>query len=161
MSKLNIFIDGSWLYKACGPGLALASKTESSDQGVRLNFARLNAALLEHVRQVDNRCDSVGDLYLSTSLFSLPDDFDFWPDKYDCILPEQIEKTKRSLFARGKFVKAALEAGYAEDAIYRPMIKTWILEKLVQNRYQEKQVDATVVALLVRSAIRLSLRYYR
>lgn len=32
-------------------------------------------------------------------------------------------------------------------------MKGWILEKLRLKRYQEKQVDATVVALLVRSAI--------
>lgn len=32
-------------------------------------------------------------------------------------------------------------------------MKGWILEKLRAKRYQEKQVDATVVALLVRSAI--------
>jgi hypothetical protein len=32
-------------------------------------------------------------------------------------------------------------------------MKGWILEKLRSKRYQEKQVDATVVALLVRSAI--------
>lgn len=153
MSQLNIFIDGSWLYKACSPGLVLASKTENSDQGVRLDFSRFNRALLAHVQEVDAACSDIGDRFLSTSLFSLPEDFDSWPEQYDFVLPEQVEKTKRSLFARGKFVQAALDAGYSEEAIYRPMIKTWILEKLAQNRYQEKQVDATVVALLVRSAI--------
>lgn len=153
LSQLNVFIDGSWLYKACSPGLVLASRTENSDQGVRIDFDRLNEALLAHVQGVDETCTGKGDLFLSTSLFTLPEDFDSWPEQYDFVLPEQVERTKRGLFARGKFVQAALDAGYSEEAIYRPLIKTWILEKLVQNRYQEKQVDATVVALLVRSAI--------
>lgn len=153
MPQLNVFIDGSWLYKACSPGLVLASKTKNSDHGVRLDFSRLNDALLSHVKSVDAGCAEIGGLYLSTSLFCLPDDFDSWPERYDFVLPEQIEKTKRSLYARGKFVQAAIDSGYSDDAIYRPLIKTWILEKLAQNRYQEKQVDATVVALLVRSAI--------
>ncbi|UTG93456.1 hypothetical protein [Geobacter sulfurreducens] len=153
VSKLHIFIDGSWLYKACSPGLVLASKTENSDKGVRINFSRLNKNLLHHVQHIDKGCDSIGDLYLSTSLFRLPDDFDRWPEQYDSVLPDHVEKTKRSLYARGQFVQSALDAGYSEDAVYKPVIKTWILDKLLQHRYQEKQVDATVVALLVRSAI--------
>lgn len=160
MSQLNIFIDGSWLYKACSPGLVLASKTENLDRGVRIDFSKLNETLLNHVKESDNNCKSIGDLYLSTSLFSLPNDFDSWPDEYDFILAEQVEKTKKGLFARGRFVQSALDSGYSEDAIYRPLIRAWILEKLVQNRYQEKQVDTTVVALLVRSAITRSNDYH-
>lgn len=51
------------------------------------------------------------------------------------------------------FIDGAVDAGYSQDAIYRPRMKRWILERLRVGRYQEKQVDATVAALLVRSAI--------
>jgi len=153
LSKLNIFIDGSWLFKACAPGLVLASKTENSGQGVRLDFSRLNQALLDHVKKTAPDCDAHGELFLATSLFSLPDDFDKWSERFDYVQPEHIEKMKRNQHARESFVQAALRAGYSEDAIYRPLLKEWIWKRLIEDRYQEKQVDATVVALLVRSAI--------
>lgn len=61
---------------------------------------------------------------------------------------------------REKFVASAIAAGYSEDAIYRPAIKPWMVEKLISKKYQEKQVDATVVALLVRSAITCPTDYH-
>lgn len=153
MSKLNIFIDGSWLYKACGPGYVLAAKTEHTDSGFRIDFEKLNHCLLDHAQRKNPDCNALGELHLSTSVFTLPDDFDTWPDQYDNVLPAYIDQTKRSNYARNRFVQSALDVGYFPDSVYRPPIKSWILEKLVQKRYQEKQVDATVVALLVRSAI--------
>lgn len=153
MSKLNVFIDGSWLYKACGPGLVLAAKTEHTDSGVRVDFRKFNQTLLAYARQHNPDCTELGEMHLSTSVFTLPDDFDTWPDQYEAVLPTHVEQTKRSNFARNRFVQGALDVGYSLEAVYRPPIKTWILEKLIQRKYQEKQVDATVVALLVRSAI--------
>lgn len=153
MSKLHVFIDGSWLYKACGPGRVLASKMESTDQGVIINFEKLNNALIKHVQNVKPDCLKLGDLYLCTCVFSLPEDFDSWPDYHENISKDQIDQTRRGLRSRGKFVDGALAANYSDEAVYRPEIKSWILEKLINRQYQEKQVDASVVALLVRSAI--------
>jgi len=95
----------------------------------------------------------LGQRYISTSIFTLPSDFDSWPDRYDGVLPQHIEQMRRNLHARDRFVKWAIDAGYSDAAVYRPMIKRWILHKLLDKAYQEKQVDTTVVALLVRSAI--------
>jgi hypothetical protein len=57
------------------------------------------------------------------------------------------------VFAKNHFVQAASNSGYSELAIFRPEIKSWIIPKLDEGSYQEKQVDTTVVALLVKSAI--------
>lgn len=46
-----------------------------------------------------------------------------------------------------------MKGGYSDSAVYKPRIKAWMIDRLRTNRFQEKQVDATVVALLVRAAI--------
>lgn len=153
MSKLNVFIDGSWLYKASGPGYILASKTENPEQGVRIDFDRLDMVLLDHARGHDPTCTELGERYLSTSVFTLPPDFDSWPQRYPAIQTAHVEQTKRGVYARNRFVESARVAGYSDVGVYRPPIKHWILEKLISGRYHEKQVDTTVVALLVRAAI--------
>lgn len=153
MSQLNIFIDGSWLFKVCGPGHVLAAKAENPDYGVRLDFGRLDQTLLAHVRAHDPACDELGVRFLATSVFSLPNDLEAWPDNNHDILPDHVEQTRRSIFARNRFVQSALDADYSADAVLRPNLRPWILRRLIQGTYQEKQVDTTVVALLVRYAI--------
>src|SRR5438876_11619945 len=69
----------------------------------------------------------LGQRYISTSIFTLPSDFDSWPDRYDGVLPQHIEQMRRNLHARDRFVKWAIDAGYSDAAVYRPMIKRWIL----------------------------------
>jgi hypothetical protein len=153
MSRLNIFIDGSWLFKACGAEKALAATTEWPEQAFRLSFAKLNAALLGHAAAHVPKCDSLGERYLSTSIFSLPDNFDEWPNEFDNVTDQDVAITKKGVAAREAFAKGALEHGYSPDAIYHPRMKGWMIEKLRNRQFQEKQVDATVVALLVRAAI--------
>jgi len=153
MSKLNVFIDGSWLFKACAPERALAFQTEWPLKTFPLDFSKLDQVLLAHAKATESTCLDLGDRYIATSIFSLPDDFDEWPSEYHDITSDDIARTRSGVIARERFVTLAVEAGYSEAAIFRPRIKGWILEKLRTKRYQEKQVDATVVALLVRSAI--------
>src|SRR6266550_4048174 len=151
MSKLHIFIDGTWLYRAASPDLVLASKTATPDHAVWIDFDRFDSTLLNHIRAHGSACSELGDRYISTSIFTLPSDFDSWPDRYEGLLPQHVEQTKRNLHARSRFVQWAIDAGYSDSAIYRPSIKRWIVQKLIDKTYQEKQVDTTVVALLVRS----------
>lgn len=155
MAKLNVFIDGSWLFKVCAPGHVLAARTENDNQGVVLDFARLDMILLDHATAHDPDCTELGERYLCTSVFTLPPDFDGWPDQYDGIRAEHVEQAKRNIYARNRFVKSATDAGYSDRGVYRPPIKPWILEKLIDKskKYQEKLVDTTIVALLVRAAI--------
>ncbi len=153
MAQLHIFIDGTWLFNQCNAEGSLANATAYPDRKFSLSFAKLNAALLAHVTAAAPPCDSLGDLYVATSIFTLPADFDEWPTRYGDITAEQIEKTKRNVFARESFFNVAVAAGYKEDAVYRPPIRDYVIRKLTQRKYQEKQVDTSVVALLVRSAI--------
>lgn len=153
MGALNIFIDGTWLWFQCGAGQVLANTTDSLDYRFPLDFQKLGDVLLDHVREQDEKCEQLGDRYIATSIFTLPNDFDDWPNQYTDLTTEQIEQTKRGVHSRETFLRGALDAGFREDAIFRPAVRHWTIPKLVQKRYQEKQVDAAVVALLVRAAI--------
>ncbi len=153
MAKLNVFIDGTWLFRSCSPSKVLASKTERPENSFSLNFAKFDQALLQHVNSHGGNCDGFRDRYIATSIFDIPDDFESWSDYYEDFTPAQIEQAKRGSYARDRFVNNAIDAGYSSDAIFRPRMKHYILKNLTEGKYQEKQVDATVVALLVRSAI--------
>lgn len=153
MSKLNVFVDGSWLFKACAPDRALSYRLEYSEKLFALDHAKLLEALLAHAGSHIQGCDSLGDLYFATSIFELPENLDDWPSEYEDVSVSDIENVRRSSGAREKFVAGALAAGYSDKAVFRPRLKGWMLAKLRERRFQEKQVDATVVALLVKSAI--------
>jgi uncharacterized LabA/DUF88 family protein len=154
MAKLNIFIDGSWLFKACAPERALSYRLEYQDRLFKMDFKKLCHALLEHANQhVDGGCKELGKLFFATSIFDLPEDLDEWPAERDNISTSDIDNVKRSTKARSTFTQKAIDAGFLQDAIFRPRLKGWMIENLKENKFQEKQVDATVVALLVKSAI--------
>ncbi len=154
MPQINVFIDGSWLFKVAASGHVLAANTERPDTSVRLDFARLDQSLLRHVRACGATCDGLGVRYLATSIFNLPDDLDNWPALDNNIRPKHLEQFRRTIHARNQFVEAALKSGYSNSAVLRPALRPWILQKLIiEKAYHEKQVDTTVVALLVRFAI--------
>ena len=153
MGKLNVFVDGSWLFKACAPERALAGRTEFPEKHFQLDFAKLDQALLKHASDATGSSDGLGERYLVTSVFALPDNFDDWPKEFHDVTDEDVKRTRSGVVSRQRFVDSAVAGGYSDRAVYRPRLKGWILEKLRVKRYQEKQVDATVVALLVRSAI--------
>ncbi|OQX67089.1 MAG: hypothetical protein B6A08_17145 [Sorangiineae bacterium NIC37A_2] len=151
MAKLNIFIDGSWLFKACGKGSALSNRTEGAGP-FRLDFERLCNALLAHAARANPNCTTIGERYLSTSILDIPADVEDWIDG-TTIFDEDIQALRSSVHARDRFAQSALDANFDPSAIYRPKLRDWMLPKLRDRRFQEKLVDATVVALLVRSAI--------
>ena len=153
VAALNIFIDGTWLLVQCAAGQSLANATEHPDQRFPLDFAKLNGELIRHVAANGGACDRTGETCIATSIFALPDDFDDWPNRFEDITADHIERTKRAVFAREAFVADAVKAGYSTEAVFRPKIRDYILRRLEEKRYQEKQVDTSVVALLVRSAI--------
>lgn len=153
MSALNIFIDGSWLFRACGPNFVLSSKTENPTKMFSLNFQKLNDSLLHHVKSNDSSCTQIGDAFISTSIFTIPNDLDDWPNQYRGLTSETIEKVKKGCFARNMFVQNAIASGYKDSAIFRPELKSYMCKRLQEGTFQEKQVDTTVVALLVKYAI--------
>lgn len=153
MSRIHIFIDGTWLFKVCNTGSALSYTTDSPTYPFSIDWNRFDAAIKQHAEKASSRQLELGERVLATSIFTLPDDFDDWSNRFLDITTEKIEKTKRVVFAKNRFVQAAVDTGYSEVAIFRPEIKSWIIPKLEDGSYQEKQVDTTVVALLVKSAI--------
>jgi len=153
MSKLHIFIDGSWLYKACAPERALANRLEYPDRNFKLHFGKLSSALLHYAQNHNAKCQEFGERMLCTSIFQLPEDLDEWPKEREDVSQDDVTSVRASVAAREKFAQGAIDNGYSGDAIYRPHLKGWMLQRLKQRRFQEKQVDATVVATLVKSAI--------
>lgn len=152
MSRLNVYIDGTWLFNQCGAGKSLPNATEAPAQRFSLDFSKLNHALLEHVQKQDRNCIEIGEAYFVTSIFTLPSDLDTWPS-LGRFTQENIDRIKKSAFAREAFVRSAVDGGYKGDAIFRPLLQDFMLQKVIDNKYQEKQVDTAVVALLVRAAI--------
>lgn len=151
--KLNIFIDGSWLFKACARDTALANRLEYPDQTYKLDFSKLSNVLLQYAKDHDSDCTGFGERVISTSIFDLPEDIDNWPQEHDDITTDDIERVRTSVSIRERFLQSALDAGFSDSAVFRPRLKGWMIQKLRTNRFQEKQVDATVVAMLVKSAI--------
>lgn len=131
----------------------LASKMENNSQAVKIDFAKFNSYLLEYARERDKECVDIGDKFMSTSIFSISDNIDSWPIIYTDILLDDVERIKRGIARREEFSNAAIAVGYSENVIHYPLLKFWMLRNLKTGKFHEKQVDATVVALLVRSAI--------
>lgn len=153
MSRLNVFIDGTWLLHQLRADGSMASSTDSPNSRFPLDFTKLNRALVDHVNAHGGACDDVGDCYISTSIFTLPPDFDDWGNRFDDITAEQVERTRRAVKLREQLCDRASKAGYRLDAVHRPAIRAYMIRKLAEGKFQEKQVDTSVVALLVRSAI--------
>lgn len=160
MQKLNVFIDGTWLLHQCGAGQCLSNMTDSPNQRFHIDFRKLLSTLMKHANSHGGQCDTVGDAYIATSIFSLPKDFDDWPNQYDVITSEDIERTSRAVALREEFIKSAVTAGFHDDAVFRPPIRDHIIRRLQDKRYQEKQVDTAIVALLVKYAITRSHDYH-
>jgi hypothetical protein len=152
MPKLNIFIDGTWLFRVCQADGVLANKTEYNTQSFKLDFSALSNSLLNHLEKL-GRSAEIGDRYIATSIFTLPSEINDWPSQNSDITSADIERVARGANARNFLVQNAVQAGYLEDAVYRPRLRPFMIEKLKNRTFQEKQVDASVIALLVRSAI--------
>lgn len=155
MSLVNFFVDGTWLFNQCRQDGALAHTTNRPQDRFELDLSKLTARICEHIRRSGKAVDGPGDRYFCTSIFALPADLDDWPRKYPGITPTMITRVRANVYARDAFAQGALRAGFDPAAIYRPELRDWILRRLAspRDRYQEKQVDTTVVALLVKYAI--------
>src|SRR5690606_41669115 len=90
--KLNIFVDGSWLFKACGRERALSNRLEYSDSVFRLDFKKLSDELLQYANKHDSDCTEFGERIVSTSIFSLPDDLEHSPEENEEIRKDDAER---------------------------------------------------------------------
>lgn len=151
-NKVHIYVDGTWMFKACKPNGVLASKTDSSNYPFPLNWEKLNQLILKNCKTISENAE-LGELYYVSSIFTIPEDLDEWCEHNYQVTKDMVEKAKKVIFAKQKVFEAAQSAGYSDEGLFRPILKEWILEKLDKFEYDEKQVDTTVVALLVRGAI--------
>lgn len=162
MSKLHVFIDGTWLFKVVDG--SVFDRFLVYPNQFTVNFNKLNALMLSHVSKQHPECTEIGACYFVTSLFDLPADFDNWVGKrithpYSgqsvTISQANIDITKRNVRDRAAFSAAAIRSGYDPSCVFHIPLQEWMLLNLLHPdlRYQEKQVDTTVVALLVRDAI--------
>lgn len=157
MSKLHVFIDGTWFFKVVTGNVF--DRFIYSKKFFEIDFNKLNSVMLKHVSVQRPECTEIGNLHFVTSIFDLPPNFDSWTNKplgQGIILSaENIKKTKQTINERLKFSNAAIDAGYDKDCIFHIPLQDWMLLNLLhpELRYQEKQVDTTVVALLVKEAI--------
>ncbi|MEW6515943.1 MAG: hypothetical protein AB1439_03410 [candidate division FCPU426 bacterium] len=156
MSRINTYVDGSWLFRICAPNKVLARKTETPDIFFPFNFKKFDQTLLNYINHIDPGCAELGDRFISTSIFTWPSvkEIEQWllfsDGKYS---KDNISNLKKGIDARQKFTHHAINAGYSDQAIYRPILKKYMFERWVEHTYQEKQVDTTVVALLIKYAI--------
>lgn len=162
MSKLHVYIDGTWLFKVVDGDVF--KRFIYSSRYFTIDFNRFNALLLQHIQKQRPECTEIGNCNFVTSLFNLPDDFDSWAGKRIAnpysgqnvvISQRNIDITKQNIAKRKEFADAAINAGYDPNCIFHVQLQEWMLLNMLHSelRYQEKQVDTTVVALLVRDAI--------
>ncbi len=153
MQQLHIFIDGSWLFKVCKAGSALSKGTANPAFPFPFDFNGFVSSLVDHVKASSGINDiQRGKLVFCTSIFDLPEDFDDWSQHNPAILPSKVELTKRVVHAKKEFAKKATSSGFSDEAVFHVKMRPWIMSALDNDSYQEKQVDTTLVALLVKSA---------
>lgn len=164
MSQVHVVIDGSWLFKLCDKGKVFSKRAvHSRDNSVgilpfSLNFERLTNCIVKFLERNTGDHLDTGKLYLSTSIFddtSCNPPFDQWVATYSDVDATQIEKMESGNFARQRFVENAERAQFNQDlcdVVYRPKLNIDKFRAWRSNQYREKQVDSTVVALLVKLA---------
>lgn len=151
MKRMNVFIDGSWLFRVCERRKTLADKTETPSDNFKLSFSRLNESLLKHVQRHDTSCSGIGDCYYSMCVFEMPEYGTINP--FPEISEQGYNRIKNNVIARNIAVDKAIRAGYKDSAVLRPPLKGHMITRFQNNTFQEKQIDTMLVALIVRSAI--------
>lgn len=81
------------------------------------------------------------EIYFLNQYFDLPENLDDWPNEHEDVSVADVDNVKHSTGARERFATHAIQAGYSEKAIFRPRLRGWMLAKLRERRFQEKQVD--------------------
>lgn len=164
--KVNIFIDGTWLFKVQDKVLKKARIASEAHKPISIDFNKLSNLILKHVKDNGHQdCDGFGERHCCISVLQLPNDLDTWKNKKvweidgsnktnNYILrPEDVKRTRTNSHARKRFAERAIKSGFENSSVLTPNLKAWMVQRLSNGTFQEKQVDTTVVALLVKSAI--------
>lgn len=144
--KFNVYVDGSWLFKQCGTNGVFASRMEYPENAFRLDFSKLVGSLSTTLSQAVGQPTEVAELYFYTAVFEIPEAPNpEWGD---------LSWIRNSTHARQRFADAALGAGFLGEGVFKVPLRTWIIDKLQDRRYQEKMVDTSLVARLVEQSIK-------
>lgn len=149
MSKLNIFIDGTWLTQISKKGRDLSNNTIYSDSEFIIDYEKFNKALLNHVQNFDKNCNQYGELYFVTSIFSLDNCFDL--SKSFC--KKDIRKIDNILDKQNVLINYINTCNYKEEGIHKTTLTPTVFSRLIDGTFNEKQVDTHVAVLLVESAM--------
>ena len=75
MNRINVFIDGSWLFELCRPYGFLAKRTDDPAKAFNFYFVKFDALLKFYIGKISKNDDlEMGDRYLCTSIFNLDKD---------------------------------------------------------------------------------------
>jgi uncharacterized LabA/DUF88 family protein len=157
--KLHIFIDGSWLLKACKGDLR--SKCADAPSIFDLSFDKLQHCLLEYVKiKTDNNTIQVGDLHMVMSVFNMPAKPNFLAGKYTdrfgkehTVEQWQVTRTINAIVERQNFIQKALDSGFSDGDILRSDLKRWSVNSYINGKLREKQADTKLAALMTKYAI--------
>ncbi len=76
VSKIHIFIDGTWLFKVRGAGAALSYTTDSPTYPFLIYWNKFYSYLRQPTEQQSNTHIELCERFFCTSIFNLPNDFD-------------------------------------------------------------------------------------
>ena len=79
MSKLHVYIDGTWLFKVVEGNVF--DRFLVNPRYFTIDFNKLNSLMLQHIAKQHPECTELGNCYFVTSLFNIPADFDNWVGK--------------------------------------------------------------------------------
>lgn len=149
--KLNLYVDGSWLFKQCDRKKIFANRTESPGRWVSVDFTKMISLIEGRAGAFYGSAPERGVAYFCTSIFTIPVDADTWPTVLRD--PSRLSKLRANVHARQAFADKAVAAGFAPDGLLHPTLRPWVLDRIATHGYQEKQVDTWLVAHLVERAI--------
>lgn len=150
--EAHLFIDGSWLFRACADNGVLANRTCDSTVAFDIDFNKMKAGILKHINDNGVACSGWKTLNFVTSILEIPSDINTWAGHHPGCTADNIRKLLNNITARNHFAQKAIDAGFDPSIILRPMLKPYMVKKIAEKAFQEKQVDTTVVALLIKSA---------
>lgn len=151
-TKLNLFADGSWLFKACRPGGYLALRTENPEMRFKLDFNKFVLCIRNHISNIANDEIIYSKKYIASSIFdtvntSVP--IDEWPIRFSGITKEMIENFIKNITARTRFISNAEKYGGFEYDSNNEILNPRILKQWSEEKYREKLVDTKVAIALM------------
>ncbi|BCG56761.1 hypothetical protein [Paenibacillus sp. URB8-2] len=143
MSKIHIYIDGTWLFNQCGRDRTLSQYVES--ENFYIDFIRLDQAIKDKIELLSGtKVESGGGRWYYTSIIKgIPE---------NDVDGSSLEWMRNRSHAIEQTVKSAEIAGYDITGAFEVPFKFWMPKQIQSKLFQEKMVDTSVVARMVLSS---------